>query len=56
MAIKRKIQSNKSWYKAISNVNPIFYKSSFNNPLTTIPPQQSSNLNLITLKTLKKHI
>ena len=35
-----KIQSNKAWYKAISNVNPIFYKSSFNNPLTTIPPQQ----------------
>ena len=34
-----KIQSNKSWYKAISNVNPIFYKStSINNPLTTIPP------------------
>ena len=30
-----KIQSNKSWYKAISNVNPIFYKStSINNPLT----------------------
>ena len=35
-----KIQSNKSWYKAISNVNQIFYESSFNNPLTTIPPQQ----------------
>ena len=35
-----KIQSNKSWYKAISNVNPIFYKStSINNPLTTIPPR-----------------
>ena len=34
-----KIQSNKTWYKAISNVNPIFYKSSFNNPLTTIPPR-----------------
>ena len=34
-----KIQSNKSWYKAISNVNQIFYESSFNNPLTTIPPQ-----------------
>ena len=33
-----KIQSNISWYKAISKVNPIFYKSSFNNPLTTIPP------------------
>ena len=33
-----KIQSNKSWYKAISNVNPIFYESSLNNPLTTIPP------------------
>ena len=33
-----KIQSNKSWYKAISNINPIFYKSSFNNPLTTILP------------------
>ena len=26
-----KIQSNKSWYKAISNVNPIFY-----NPLSII--------------------
>ena len=34
-----KIQSNKSWYKAISNVNQIFYESSFNNPLTTIPPR-----------------
>ena len=34
-----KIQSNKSWYKAISKVNPIFYISSFNNPLTTIPPR-----------------
>ena len=34
-----KIQSNKTWYKVISNVNPIFYKSSFNNPLTTIPPR-----------------
>ena len=34
-----KIQSNKSWYKAISNINPIFYKSSFNNPLTTILPR-----------------
>ena len=33
-----KIQSNKSWYKAISNVNQIFYESSFNNPLTTILP------------------
>ena len=37
-----KIQSNKSWYKTISNVNPIFYKSSFNNPLTTIPHNNSS--------------
>ena len=37
-----KIQSNKSWYKAISNINPIFYKSSFNNPLTTIPHNHSS--------------
>ena len=34
-----KIQSNISWYKAISKVNPIFYKYSFNNPLTTIPPR-----------------
>ena len=34
-----KIQSNNSWYKAISNVNPIFYKSSFNKPLTTLPPR-----------------
>ena len=35
-----KIQSNKSWYQAISNVNPIFYKStSINNPLTTILPR-----------------
>ena len=37
-----KLQSNKSWYKAISNVNQIFYKSSFNNPLTTIPLTKSS--------------
>ena len=40
-----KIQSNISWYKAISKVNPIFYKYSFNNPLTTIPltiPQRPS--------------
>ena len=34
-----KIQSNKSWYKAIFNVNPILYKSSLNNPLTTIAPR-----------------
>ena len=39
-----KIQSNQFWYKAISNVNPIFYKStSINNPLTTIPQQFLNN-------------
>ena len=37
-----KIQSNKSWYKAIFNVNPILYESSLNNPLTTIPLNNSS--------------
>ena len=34
-----KIQSNKSWYKAISKVNPIFYIYIYQNPLTTIPPR-----------------